>query len=61
MPWQSGGEADDLVDSDGEVLGFENLVHAIFEIVHVLMEVPRLALHVFLPLYPTNTHGAYKF
>ncbi len=39
------GDDADLVDSDGEVLGFENLVHAIFEIVHVLMETPRSAVH----------------
>jgi len=33
-----GGEEDDVVDSDGEVLGFENLVFAIFEFVHALVE-----------------------
>ena len=33
-----GGEDDDVVDSDGEVLGFENLVFAIFEFVHALVE-----------------------
>ena len=39
--FQSGEDDDELVDSDGEVLGFENLVHAIFEIVHILMESPK--------------------
>uniref|UniRef100_UPI00358E2BF2 importin-9 isoform X2 n=2 Tax=Myxine glutinosa TaxID=7769 RepID=UPI00358E2BF2 len=34
-------EADDPVDSDGEVLGFENLVFSIFEFVHALLESPR--------------------
>ena len=33
-----GGEDDQVVDSDGEVLGFENLVFAIFEFVHALVE-----------------------
>ena len=33
-----GGEDDEVVDSDGEVLGFENLVFAIFEFVHALVE-----------------------
>lgn len=33
-----GGEDDEIVDSDGEVLGFENLVFAIFEFVHGLVE-----------------------
>ncbi|XP_054640223.1 importin-9 isoform X2 [Dunckerocampus dactyliophorus] len=31
-------EVDDPIDSDGEVLGFENLVFSIFEFVHTLME-----------------------
>ncbi|KAM4582804.1 importin-9 [Fundulus diaphanus] len=31
-------EVDDPVDSDGEVLGFENLVFGIFEFVHTLLE-----------------------
>uniref|UniRef100_A0A671XL78 Importin 9 n=1 Tax=Sparus aurata TaxID=8175 RepID=A0A671XL78_SPAAU len=31
-------EVDDPVDSDGEVLGFENLVFSIFEFVHTLLE-----------------------
>ena len=29
------------MDSDGEVLGFENLVFAIFEFVHALVETPK--------------------
>ena len=32
------GEEEEIVDSDGEVLGFENLVFAIFEFVHALVE-----------------------
>ena len=39
------GDADDdheeVVDSDGEVVGFENLVFAIFEFVHALVETPK--------------------
>lgn len=35
------GEEDEVVDSDGEVLGFENLVFAIFEFVHALVETPK--------------------
>ncbi|KAM9524423.1 importin-9-like isoform 3-T4 [Salvelinus alpinus] len=31
-------EVDDPVDSDGEVLGFENLVFSIFEFIHTLLE-----------------------
>ncbi|RUS86218.1 hypothetical protein EGW08_006013, partial [Elysia chlorotica] len=31
-------EADDPVDSDGDVLGFENLVYTVFEFVHSLIE-----------------------
>ncbi|CAM4665808.1 unnamed protein product, partial [Lepidochelys olivacea] len=31
-------EVEDPVDSDGEVLGFENLVFSIFEFVHALLE-----------------------
>ena len=38
---QSDGLEDSAVDSDGEVLGFENLVIAIFDIVHVLLEGPK--------------------
>ncbi|XP_069141482.1 importin-9-like isoform X2 [Argopecten irradians] len=34
-------DANDPVDSDGEVLGFENLVYSVFEFVHVLIEVPQ--------------------
>ncbi|XP_048589409.1 importin-9 [Nematostella vectensis] len=34
-------EADDPVDSDGEVLGFENLVFSVFEFIHGLIETPR--------------------
>lgn len=35
------GDDDELVDSDGEVLGFENLVFAIFEFVHALVETTK--------------------
>ena len=35
------GEEEEVVDSDGEVLGFENLVFAIFEFVHALVETPK--------------------
>ena len=35
------GDDDEVVDSDGEVLGFENLVFAIFEIVHALVETSK--------------------
>jgi len=38
---QSNEEDEEVVDSDGQVLGFENLVFSIFDIVHVLMEVPK--------------------
>ncbi|KAK7915627.1 hypothetical protein WMY93_011388 [Mugilogobius chulae] len=31
-------EVDDPIDSDGEILGFENLVFSIFEFVHTLLE-----------------------
>lgn len=34
-------DEDEVVDSDGEVLGFENLVFAIFEFVHALVETPK--------------------
>ncbi|CAH3035838.1 unnamed protein product [Porites lobata] len=34
-------DADDLVDSDGEALGFENLVISIFEFFHGLIETPE--------------------
>ena len=36
-----GDDAEDACDSDGEVIGFENLVFAIFDIVHALLEAPR--------------------
>lgn len=36
-----GGDDEDVVDSDGEVLGFENLVFAIFEFVHALVETSK--------------------
>ena len=35
------GDDEEVVDSDGEVLGFENLVFAIFEFVHALIETPK--------------------
>ena len=35
---EGGDNEHDVVDSDGEVLGFENLVFAIFEFVHALVE-----------------------
>ncbi|KAL3853056.1 hypothetical protein ACJMK2_016638 [Sinanodonta woodiana] len=34
-------EAHDPTDSDGEVLGFENLVYSVFEFVHALIEVSK--------------------
>ncbi|KAK7102594.1 importin-9-like [Littorina saxatilis] len=34
-------DADDPVDSDGEVLGFENLVYSVFEFVHALIDITR--------------------
>ncbi|XP_005100562.2 importin-9 isoform X2 [Aplysia californica] len=34
-------DADDPVDSDGDVLGFENLVYTVFEFVHCLIESSR--------------------
>ena len=34
-------EQEEVVDSDGEVVGFENLVFAIFEFVHALVETPK--------------------
>ncbi|XP_066017141.1 importin-9 isoform X1 [Pocillopora verrucosa] len=34
-------DADDPVDSDGEVLGFENLVFSVFEFIHGLIETPK--------------------
>ena len=44
-PFQSeaeGGEGEDIVDSEGEVVGFENLVFAIFDYVHALVDNPKL-------------------
>ncbi len=38
---QTGEDEEEIVDSDGEVLGFENLVFAIFEFVHALVEAPK--------------------
>ena len=35
---REGGQEAEVVDSDGEVLGFENLVFAIFEFVHALVD-----------------------
>eukprot|EP00094_Tigriopus_californicus_P002531 TCALIF_02446-PA protein Name:"Similar to Ipo9 Importin-9 (Mus musculus)" AED:0.08 eAED:0.08 QI:0/0.33/0.2/0.9/1/1/10/0/889 len=40
------GDEDEVVDSDGEVLGFENLVFAIFDFVHALIETPRYRVAV---------------
>jgi len=37
-----GGEGEDIVDSEGEVVGFENLVFAIFDYVHALVDNPKL-------------------
>ncbi|XP_076468794.1 importin-9-like [Babylonia areolata] len=34
-------DADDPVDSDGEVIGFENLVYSVFEFVHALIDIVR--------------------
>jgi hypothetical protein len=34
-------EADDPVDSDGEVLGFENLVYSVFDFIHALIDTPK--------------------
>ncbi|XP_066283922.1 importin-9-like isoform X1 [Branchiostoma lanceolatum] len=34
-------DADDPVDSDGEVLGFENLIFSIFDFIHGLIETPK--------------------
>ena len=35
------GDQEEIVDSDGEIVGFENLVFAIFEFVHALVETPK--------------------
>ena len=40
------GNEDEIVDSDGEVLGFENLVFAIFEFVHALVESSKFRVAV---------------
>ncbi|ESO88896.1 hypothetical protein LOTGIDRAFT_219052 [Lottia gigantea] len=34
-------EVDDVVDSEGEILGFENLVYSVFEFVHGLIETSK--------------------
>ena len=34
-------DQEEIVDSDGEIVGFENLVFAIFEFVHALVETPK--------------------
>lgn len=34
-------EPDDPVDSDGEVLGFENLVLSVFDFIHAMIEAPK--------------------
>ena len=59
------GDEDEVVDSDGEVLGFENLVFAIFEFVHALVESPKFRgavktglsdLMYYIVLYMQITH-----
>lgn len=59
------GDEDEVVDSDGEVLGFENLVFAIFEFVHALVETPKFRMAVksglsdimyYIVLYMQITH-----
>ena len=59
------GDEDEVVDSDGEVLGFENLVFAIFEFVHALVESPKFRVAVktglsdlmyYIVLYMQITH-----
>ena len=59
------GDEDEIVDSDGEVLGFENLVFAIFEFVHALVESPKFRVAVksglsdlmyYIVLYMQITH-----
>ena len=61
---ESGAE-DEIVDSDGEVLGFENLVFAIFDFVHALVETPKFRVAVnsglsdimyYIVLYMQITH-----
>ena len=34
-------EGDDPVDSDGEVLGFENLIYSVFEFINALIETSK--------------------
>uniref|UniRef100_A0A3P8WPP0 Importin 9 n=1 Tax=Cynoglossus semilaevis TaxID=244447 RepID=A0A3P8WPP0_CYNSE len=61
-------EVDDPVDSDGEVLGFENLVFSIFEFVHTLLEnnkfkstvkkaLPELIYYIILYMQITEDQG----
>jgi len=59
------GDEEEIVDSDGEVLGFENLVFAIFEFVHALVESPKFRVAVksglsdlmyYIVLYMQITH-----
>ena len=58
------------MDSDGEVLGFENLVFAIFEFVHALVESPKFRVAVksglsdlmyYIVLYMQITHEQVNF
>ena len=64
------GDEDEIVDSDGEVLGFENLVFAIFEFVHALVESPKFRVAVksglsdlmyYIVLYMQITHEQVGF
>ena len=64
------GDEDEVVDSDGEVLGFENLVFAIFEFVHALVESPKFRVAVktglsdlmyYIVLYMQITHEQVRF
>ena len=61
----SGDDGEEVVDSDGEVLDFENLVFAIFEFVHALVETPKFRVAVksglsdliyYIVLYMQITH-----
>ena len=63
------GDEDEVVDSDGEVLDFENLVFAIFEFVHALVETPKFRVAVksglsdliyYIVLYMQITHEQVK-
>ena len=65
----SGDEGEEVVDSDGEVLDFENLVFAIFEFVHALVETPKFRVAVksglsdliyYIVLYMQITHEQVK-